>query len=285
MPTNEIAPLQFVHRLEEIASETIKSSYPRYWNEDFISRSFLLALEKALPSVALAGPELRRRIHWSAWKQVGSAENKFGDIAVLVRIVDADGLVLEGVGFLEAKRRYPGSEKYDQLASGQLTRIEEHAPHAMLLLYDYEEASAYTKYQLYTGHRARLRDLIPPVTNDGESLGIAVVEETHPFSGVFSTHMLVTPIGLIRSINLVQAGLYRYATPLSLQLAMRFLNGFDLEFSREALRTAKGWLDSIGSPRYLLTITVVPTPQPEGRQLHHEGINTERYIRIQGHEG
>lgn len=74
-------------------------------NEDFITRSILKEIRNRLDSLVLGDLKERMQIEWLPYKLTGRAENKFGDIALLVNIHHQDGDAIEGVAFLEAKKR------------------------------------------------------------------------------------------------------------------------------------------------------------------------------------
>ena len=56
-----------------------------------------------MPSVKIKGG-IPYAVAWDAVKLKGKAETRFGDIGVFVRLRYPNGIQLEGVGFVEAKR-------------------------------------------------------------------------------------------------------------------------------------------------------------------------------------
>jgi hypothetical protein len=155
--------------------------------------------------------------------------------------------------------------------------VLEHAPHARLLLYDYESVSAFRNYQLAAGHRFTARDVVPGLKDPEHQYSLMTVEEVSPFGGIASSPMLTTPMNVVQATGLDQNALYRYGVPFSVQLVLQYMNGFDLEFSREATRIAKGWSDTVGGPKYLLRIEVAPGVPSGAPAAYALDINLERY--------
>jgi len=252
-PTGFSTP-QFISVLEGIIRGTIPANYPEDWDEDFLTRSLLKGLRSDLSHVQLLDQPGPLWIRWRAWKQVGKPEQTFGDIAILVSIRSRTESI-EGVGYLEAKRRYAKSKKFDALDFKQCERIISIAPHALLLLYDYH-AVPFNGF-LVPGMLPPYATL-PPVPHRR----VFLASPSLPLS----TYALVVPQHLAVALRSNDTNLYRFATPLSQQLVGRYLNAHDLEFSPEALAVARGRSRALGSPRYLLVVAVgrgVAPPEPD----------------------
>jgi hypothetical protein len=268
--TDTLHPVSLCHDMEKTIAAAILRTYPADWVEDAITYEVLQSLRRAFSFANLSQMKKRRTIRWAPYKLRGTAERTFGDIAVLIRFNDSDGVELEGVAFLEAKRRYPKSGAYDELRPTQVNRILQHAPHARVLLYDYEYVNDFTLYQLAVGYYARHRELVPGTGG----LSIMIVEEVHPFSGIYATHALAVPVTTVQALASTGRGIARFGVPFAQQLLLRYLNGQDLEFGANELAIAKGWVQGVGAPRYVLVIEV--TGSSDGP--HWEpGVNRELY--------
>ncbi len=152
----------FLYTIEGIVRKNVRGNYPRDWDEDFITRSLLKSLRTVfgpqtrihldapflLPPLII--PVLRPWsvidelvVGWDAYKMTGAKENKFGDVAILVTIRYPDGDKIEGVAFLEAKKRYKNSSNFQAIDFQQLKRINARAPRASVLLYDFNAIYGY----------------------------------------------------------------------------------------------------------------------------------------------
>lgn len=236
---------EFLVLLEGIVRSAVAGNYPIDWNEDFITRSLLKALRSDLGHVHLSDQPEGLEIRWRAWKQVGRAEHTFGDVAVLVRL-RARGLrrPLDGVGFLEAKRRYP-SGTFDELRPGQMTRIAALAPHAGLLLYDFSPVS------------------LSPILPGPLPVWWASWQRRSLPVPLRQTYAITVPIQVAMATGIRDAGLYRFGLPFSQQMVGRYFCGLDLEFSEKALATARGQTPELGAPRYLVVAAVGRGVAPE----------------------
>ena len=132
--------VKFCQLLEERIQEEIENAYPTDWDEDYITRRIIVAI-KSLGNSQVEYLTVFNNIFISAFKQNGNTENKYGDIAFVLDIEYKDGDKLKGVAFLEAKKRYLGTNEYSAIKFDQLERIYQNAPSARLLLYNYNYMS------------------------------------------------------------------------------------------------------------------------------------------------
>lgn len=228
---------EFAHKIEQIASDTVADCHPVDWDEDFITRTLLNNFRQDLRSTTVHhGRHKKSNIKWRAFKLTGKPERKFGDIAIIVRIRHRDGRELEGVGFLEAKKRDNDSFQFRSIKKKQFQMISRHAPHAFVLLYDYTEITGLNRCDLpFASSRYWNR-----------------YWEDIPF-----TQAVVVPMGLALESALKDIRIYRYCMPLSYQLPFRYFQGYDLEFDKKALSIAKGYeLQKFGGPSYLLMVSI-----------------------------
>ena len=123
--------------------ETINSIGQHDWDEDFITRTMLRDLKNNLSSIEHFGQSALKGIDWQAYKLKGKDETNFGDIAIIVELNYRDGTSLEGVAFLEAKKRDWRKSTFSAMNKPQLNKILKNAPRANYLLYDYENITGF----------------------------------------------------------------------------------------------------------------------------------------------
>jgi len=217
--------------MERILQEQVKNSFPIYWDEDFITLNVLREIERKLNVVNIKGFRRRMKIEWTAFKLSGKNENKFGDVALLTNISYQDGDRIEGVAFLEAKKRSKNQTKFEAIKTAQLKRIYKNAPSSMALLFDYEDVTQFA--------------------------------DTGAFAETWSwlvwkpcTCSVVVPINTILSVHKKDTTLYKFSIPFSYQLFFRYFQGFDLEFRESSIKTAKGYAADKGVPTYLVVVSV-----------------------------
>src|SRR5690606_1984238 len=109
-----------------------------------ITLKLLSELNVALSSIELEGEDYRRTVEWESYKLRGKYETNFGDIAIVVNINYRDGTHLDGVAFLEAKRRDWRKTTFSAMNDIQLKRVLLNAPRAHYLLYDYEDITGFS---------------------------------------------------------------------------------------------------------------------------------------------
>ncbi|WP_038866475.1 hypothetical protein [Vibrio jasicida] len=192
----------------------------RHWREDGISERILEDLVGLFPSVDVATPFGVQKIAWDAFKLSGTPEYRAGDIAVLVKFSFANGNEKEGVAFLEAKRTYPKSGEFDQL---KIEQLEEHLSftHAhRTLLYDYQSTEGHY-------HNLELQYYCAACHDEHFS---------ENYASTLSTEQAI-------SLEDKSRDLLNYSLPLSYILTTRYLKGFELDYSPNAVKMAKGFLD------------------------------------------
>ncbi len=201
------------------------------WDEDYVTQDLLREYRQRFRNIEVGMGKKTIRIASNAYKlrKKLSAEQKFGDVAILVRIQYPDQ-ALEGVAFLEAKKRKEKSNIFDAIKDEQLNRIYKNAPHSYVLLYDYESIHNSADYNLQ-----KLRGV--------KSSG--------------SLHVVTLPMNIAIGSGLKNRKLYRFSHPLSHQILTRYFRGLDLDFQQESLNIAKGYNREIGAPQFLLVISVV----------------------------
>lgn len=217
--------------LEKILQQHVKGNFPIDWDENFITRSILKEFRNELNSVKIRGLKRRMQIEWLPFKLQGIPERKFGDIALLINISYQDGDRIEGVAFLEAKKRSANSVKFDAMKITQLRKIYRNAPNSVALLYDYEDITQFVN----TSTKSTIN---------------------HWYEWKPCTCSVVVPTGIISTIKKRDTSLYKFSIPFSYQLFFRYFHGFDLEFREKQKKIAKGYAKRKGLPTYLVVVSV-----------------------------
>jgi hypothetical protein len=146
------------------------------------------------------------------------------------------GETLEGVGFLEAKRRDLRGARFSAAKTPQLKRVLRNAPSANLLLYDYDNVSSCMDNwsTAFEDHHYRRR-----------------FGSNNPF-----THSVCVPLRAAVQQGQYSTHLHKFGVPLSYQLLGRYFRGFDLEMERAVIDAAKGNIAKHGGARTLLLVGV-----------------------------
>ncbi|MFV0543138.1 MAG: hypothetical protein ACK5L8_05530 [Marinicella pacifica] len=250
---------EFTGRLEKAIRNSLSSISAHAWDEDHITYTLLKDLQSALRGSRFSGHDPRSRINWETYKLRGSYETNFGDIALVVNINYKDGSSVNGVAFLEAKKRDWRKTTFSAMRVNQAKRILKNAPHAQYLLYDYEEITSFLNGSLYSEemeHYYFRREL--PV----------------PFAPV--TRSVCVPLNLALAKGDKDTLLYRHGLPLSLVLSTRYFQGLDLEFDEQSKRVATGFLKKFGLSKYVVKIDIIESSaEPSEDDLH---INQAEYF-------
>lgn len=232
---------ELLYEIEQTIDDAIDDNYPHDWYEDQITRDILKGLRKrvgAITNIEGRSNWTNRHMSWSAYKQIGAHETRWGDIAVLVNIVFKDGTRVEGVGFAEAKKRSIGRSSFDAIRKKQLQTIARNAPIAQLLLYDYEPSTA-------------AEGKIDPtyfIDYPFEILRGAKL--------VYNSRAICTPLATALASNVKTRDQMQNSVPFSWELVYRYLRGFDLHHHRNVIAAIHGTVESKNLPKFLLAVTV-----------------------------
>ena len=218
---------------EKIVREHVYENFPDQWDEDFITLDLLKRLRKDFNYITLNVLKDVLRIDWQAYKFTGKPEHNYGDIGLLLNIIHRNGDKVQGVAFLEAKKRGQNNLKFPAIKIPQLSKINKMAPHSMVLLYDYEDITLFS--------------YLPVEWKNAWGTYLSIT----PF-----TNAVVVPSNLIIRTGKKDTTLYKFSLPLSHQLCFRYFYGLDLEFNPKAIHVATGFSQSKG-PKYLLVINVI----------------------------
>jgi hypothetical protein len=243
---------KFCQGIEEIINLLVQDSVVLNWNEDFITRKFLFRLTENLNGSLITDIE-NRVVFLTPFKLNKTPEAKFGDIGIIVNIEYEDGDTIEGVAFLEAKKKNKESRNFDAIKWEQLERIFKNAPHSQLLLYDFRDINDFSATGLVSKKNA---------------------SATSPMAQLPVTKFVSAPINKTLQIKKKNENLYKLSLPLSYQLGYRYLNGFDLEFQNEVLDEVKNDFKrnyeslDIKIPEYLLCINLIPEKNVQEEEVY-----------------
>ncbi|GAF53820.1 hypothetical protein [Psychrobacter sp. JCM 18900] len=248
-------------RIENTIRSSISGLTGHEWDEDFITLNLLRDLRHEINGICFISEDRKSKIDWQIYKLKGAYENNFGDIALIVNINYKDGTDLHGVAFLEAKKRDWRKTSFSAMKIPQAKRILKNAPRSHYLLYDYEEITNFLSASSYQ------EELKYYYYHRGSQI---------PFSAV--TRAVCVPLDLALETGNKDTLLYRYGTPLSLQLASRYFNGLDLEFDETSKKVATGFLEKFGLPKYVIKIDIIENGiEPKENQLR---VNQSNYSQI-----
>jgi hypothetical protein len=222
--------------IDQIIHREVAQCYPRYWNEDHITYSWLRKLISEWPSIGLA-PHPTTSVHWDAYKMDGTLEEENGDVAFLIDINFDNGNTLQGVGFLEAKRIYGG--RFAALKWNQLRLLSSNSSNHQLLLYDH--SPIFTQYSfgacLPCGDCPCCEDHGPYRCERSEVSAAIVVPTLH-------------------AIAYKEKGkkLESIGHRLSEQIVLRYFRGLDLDFDTHLVtRVLAG---AVGGAKFLAVATI-----------------------------
>jgi hypothetical protein len=235
----ELHYLEFLATVEGIFRSVIRGCYPTSWNEDHITYSITDQLATQLSSVRVSGFDRPFNVRWDPRKLRGTPEHKLGDLGIVVRLNSWSGEQIDGVGLLEAKRRYVDEAKFSAFAKDQLKRIVRNAPSSRLLLYDYSQIADFED---------NLRT--PLIWHSSDPL----VWPYRSYSVTPYSHCVTVPSSLVLATGLKSTALYKYSIPFSVQLCSRYLRGFDLELRQDPISKIEQFINRTGGPRTLLLV-------------------------------
>lgn len=224
--------------IEYELAQAVQRHYPLDWKEDSITHDLLIRFRRRFQSTTLEGLRYPLQLEWEVYKFHGKRETCYGDIGMLVRYRLPSGADVEGAGFLEAKVRSRDSTKFNQVRHEQVHRILARSRYTRLLLYDY--------------------NAVPVLGGDGFDPDWDW--EPHPFrhrrrlEHGSVTHGPTLPLELAAAVNQFDDGLYRFAHSLSFQMARRFFQLHDLDFSEAAVSAVKGFPSELGATNYVMVV-------------------------------
>lgn len=257
--TNSLKFPEFVKKLEEAISQVIIDIIQdnlNNWDEDYITLDILKGLRRTFREVEVKyshNKYIKIRTNFFKFNRKLNAEEKYGDIAIIVKLDYDDGESIEGVALIEAKRI--NNNSFSAIKPKQLDTIYNNAPHAYLMLYDHERIDKEENFKNYLQNK---KTFFPT-----------------------PLYASLVPINLARKFNIYNRNLYRFSTAFSYQFAYRYIHGLDLEFNDDIIQAAKGYQqDERYPPQYIIQVSVKHTQSEEAGYTIPSDINTENFTEI-----
>lgn len=244
-----------LYQIEHLISDTVKSCYPRAWEENHISYSWMEAL-KRLTGIVIDDPPTRFSVAWDAYKADGGLEEEQGDIVFLVRVSFAHAGHCEGVAFLEAKRAYQNGA-YQKVNWEQLRHQCARSANHRLLLYDFEASADVVRNMV--SQSACYHDWYPHCVP-------AAFNRCHAFTGP-TQHAL--------ALNAKNRTLSTICYPLSYQIVSRYLRGLDLDYTPNLVKAVRNGV--VGGIRFIFVAHTALggdiQPSVQSLELQFEGFS------------
>ena len=258
---DQLSVSEFIQKLEAKISTVvmeIQLDNLYNWNEDYITLSILKELRRNFRQVTIKYSKnkfIHVKTNFLKFNRKLKAEEKYGDIAILINLSYDDGISLEGVGLLEAKRFYQDKKSFSAINQDQLRRINENAPHAFLMLYDYERIDKNQTFKNYL-----------------------LIKKKFFQSPLYAS---LIPINIARNFPKIERDIYRFSTAFSYQFAYRYMHGLDLEFTNEIIQAAKGYqVAEINPPQYVIQVSIKHTKDDKEIDLVLPEVNLENFTKI-----
>jgi hypothetical protein len=233
-----ISYASLVSKLEQLVAAAVFGSYPSNWNEEAITRLLLKSIKKNLDNLTIVGFKRTFAITWDAYKNRQAEAAPLGDVAVLVKIVHKDDLVIEGAATIETKKRTNKKLTFDELRWNDIGKLSRNAPGPQLMLYDYEDISSFSS------------NIVMKVQSSRPSYWREQMMVT-PY-----TYAVLTPMNAALNLKRNDTSLYDFSLPFASQLVFRYFHGLDLDFSAKATKYATGVESRFGFARNLLCLYV-----------------------------
>ena len=230
--------VEMENRMEYELAEAVQRHYPLDWKEDSITHDLLIRFRRHFRETTLEGLRYPLQLEWEVYKFHGARETCYGDIGMLIRYRLPSGAEVEAAGFLEAKIRGRDSTKFHQVRHEQVSRILARSRYTRLLLYDYNAVAVLDD------------DGFDP---DWE-WGPHPFHRRHRMGHGTVTHGPTVPLELAAAVNQFDDGLYRFAHSFSHQMARRFFQLHDVDFSEDAVKAVKGFPSDLGATNYVMVV-------------------------------
>lgn len=219
--------------VQKIIGSEITKAFPRSWNEDHVTYNILQALRAENSDVKIENEfvsDNHMSVQWDAFKNTKKlgTEQKYGDIAVLVRVQFAADQYVDGVAFFEAKLatyNVDGNKcTFNAVKEEQLERLMAKSVSHRVIFYDQYD---HTK----------------------EKLGIC----------------LSIPTAHAHAINKYNREIYKYCEHWSYTLTNRTFRGYELNYDKQAVSDIINFANTENGPDYLIvahtTISKELTPE------------------------
>ncbi len=258
---NQLKFQEFFEKIEAAISSVImeiNQDNLYNWNEDYITFNILKELRRNFRQITIKYSQnrfIQVKANFLKFNRKLGAEEKYGDIAILINLSYDDAKIIQGVGLIEAKKIDKDKNTFLAVKTEQLDTIYKNAPHSYLMLYDYQRIDDNKIFKDY----------------------LQIKKSQFP-TPLYAT---LVPVNLARRFNEFNPTLYRFSTAFSYQFAYRYMHGLDLEFSDDIIKAAKGYqVNEKYPPQYIIQIAVKHTKYEEQNNLILPEVNSNNFIEI-----
>lgn len=229
--------MKLSHFLNSTINSVMNKCYPAFWTYENSITDMLLMKFNELREIKISENHYsdypieskQSKISFSSYKFSGKTESNFGDIGILLSIRHENNTVIQGVAFLEAKKREKDSYTFPSFNFEQFNKIYSNTQLAQVLLYDFELNFAH-KFKI-NYHRENI-------------------------SSLDLSYCLTVPMGLVNYINSNKRSIVNFGIPFASQIAQRYIWGLDLLYDRKLVNVVKGYDREQGAPNFVLKIDV-----------------------------
>lgn len=211
------------------------------WNENYITTRLLKSIQSI--GLELDWEDKPQKVKWECFKLKSKAEEKFGDVALIVKIFITENHYIEGVAYYEAKRQFfhenMEPKGFISLDRDQLSRININTHASNVVLYD-----------------------------SNKEIGIATAVLT----------VFVNELKIIKSILISGRKLHNYGDSWVRAIGENFL-GKNLDFQKESVDELKELIGKENGPSAIINaaITLVNNFEPK---LGDYLSNNNKYKRL-----
>ncbi len=240
---------RLIGEIERIVTDRVRGSHPSGWSEGAVVAGLLSSLAAGLDNTPVTGFRQACTVRLSAFRQKGTSEPAGADLSLLAHICHRDGSSLRGVAFIETKLKRDRKRTFDSFRLPELKKMFRASPFSQVLLLDYEDITSYSSNRSVQ---------FPPLEYSPWRGGVPVTP---------CTYAVMIPANLVIAQHLNDTSIYGFSVPLSFQLVYRYVHGFDLDLSEQAVLAARGQPTKNGVSKFLLCLTVIEDGAEPGEDL------------------
>lgn len=244
--------------IESFVYKHVKENFPSHWSKDHITRGLFSEIKKSLHGRIIYTGGGTLRTFWHLHRIKDGIEDICADMGIVVRLSFHDGQTATGVAIFDIAEKDAGKNSFSSLNKSKYKKILHLAPHAQLLLYDYDAITG----------------MALPVSAES-----VIGSYPHSWNNWMPfTHAVTLPACAALALDAKTTSLYKISLPLSYQILYRYLYGIDLDFSPLAIETASGIRNDRGNPAFLILISVA---HGGGEQLTTFDFDNHKYIEFE----
>lgn len=211
------SPFNLVNKLQDHVDKIVQQCPDADWDENSLSFQVIKAIRVVLNGYVLPNTNLSK-FDIEAYKLTGKAEQKHGDIAIVVSKSLEYGSPISGVGFYEAKASSLSGSHYPAFSIQQLRRLVTNTPKLSYLLYE---------------RWAQISD-----TQEWATLP-KKLESTFQEQKFFTR---VVDANLVKQYKNLEGAAHNMSQSFGYHFVHKILSGRDLDYSRPPIDTIRRWL-------------------------------------------